>query len=214
MMTTHRLLPVVIVAVVAAIAVVGVTAFALRGRLAAVPYVSGALGRSQTRPASSATASTPAADKAAPRTEGTPRGDVTIDPRRQQLIGVRTVAATRSSLSAAIRTIGAVRYDETRLADVNLKVEGFIRDLFIEYTGQAITRGQPLFTLYSPDVLTTENEYLMAIKTREFVQQSQLPDARERADQLIASARQRLSLWDLPPDEIRTLEEKRQPSEA
>jgi len=214
MMTTHRLRPVVIVAVVAVIAVVGVTAFALRGRLAAVPYVSRALGRSQTPPASFATASTPAADKAAPRTEGTPRGDVTIDPRRQQLIGVRTVAATRSSLSAAIRTIGAVRYDETRLADVNLKVEGFIRDLFVDYTGQAITKGQPLFTLYSPDVLTTENEYVMAIKTRDLLRESQLPDARERADQLIASARQRLALWDLPPDEIRMLEEKRQPSEA
>jgi RND family efflux transporter MFP subunit len=145
---------------------------------------------------------------------GTPRGDVTIDPRRQQLIGVRTVAATRSALSATIRTVGAVRYDETHLADVNLKVEGFIRDLFVDYTGQAITKGQPLFTLYSPDVLTTENEYLLAIKTRDLVQESQLPDARERADQLVASARQRLALWDLPSDEIRALEEKRQPSEA
>jgi RND family efflux transporter MFP subunit len=214
MMTTHRLRPLVIVVVLVLIAVVGVTAFALRGRLAAVPYVGRALGRNQAPPASSATASITPADKAAPRTEGTPRGDVTIDPRRQQLIGVRTVAATRSTLSATIRTIGAVRYDETRLADVNLKVEGFIRDLFVDYTGQAITKGQPLFTLYSPDVLTTENEYVMAIKTRDLVRESTLPDARERADQLIASARQRLSLWDVPSDEIRTLEEKRQPSDV
>src|SRR5712691_9469636 len=114
-----------------------------------------------------------------------------MDRGRQELICVRTVAASRSVLSATIRTVGAVRYDETRLADVNLKVEGFIRDLFVDFTGQAITKGQPHFTLYSPDVLTTENEYLLAVKTRELMQQSQLPDARERADQLVASARQR-----------------------
>ena len=160
---------------------------------------------------SSAGPSTPPVAKAP---EVTPRGDVIIDPRHQQLIGVRTVAATRATLSPTIRTVGAVRYDETRLADVNLKVEGFIRDLFVDYTGQAITKGQPLFTLYSPDVLATENEYVMAIKTRDRLRESQLPDARERADQLVASARQRLALWDLPSDEIRTLEEKRQPSEA
>src|SRR5216683_3128276 len=219
-MMTHRLRPLVIAVVVVLIAAVGVTAFALRGRLAAVPYIGRAFGRHQTPPLDPATPSTSPAgktdktDKAAPASEATPRGDVAIDPRRQQLIGVRTVAAIRSTLSPTIRTIGAVRYDETRLADVNLKIEGFIRDLFVDYTGQAITRGQPLFTLYSPDILTTENEYVMAIKTRDLLRESQLPDARERADQLIASARQRLALWDLPPDEIRTLEEKRQPSDA
>src|SRR5207247_7142375 len=128
----------------------------------------------------------PSADKTPAAPQPTPRGDVTIDPRRQQLMGVRTVAATRTALSSTIRTIGTVRYDETRLADVNLKVEGFIRDLFVDYTGQAITKGQPLFTLYSPDVLATENEYVMAIKTRDRLRESQLPDARERADQLVA----------------------------
>ncbi len=171
-----------------------------------------AFGRPQAPPATAAAAPTPAADKAPPTTQGTPRGDVTIDPRRQQLIGVHTVAATRAALSPTIRTIGAVRYDETRLADVNLKVEGFIRDLFVDYTGQPITKGQPLFTLYSPDVLTTETEYVMAIKTRDLMRESQLPDARERADQLVAAARQRLALWDVAPAEIRTLEEQRQPS--
>jgi RND family efflux transporter MFP subunit len=219
-MMTDRLRPLVLVIVVLLIAVAGVTAFEFRARLAAIPYIGRAFGRHQAPPVDPAPPSSPPAGKtdntakAAPANEVTPRGDVTIDPRRQQLIGVRTVAATRSALSTTIRTIGAVRYDETRLADVNLKVEGFIRELFVDYTGQAITKGQPLFTLYSPDVLTTENEYLMAIKTRDLLRDSQLPDARERADQLIASARQRLALWDLPPDEIRTLEERRQPSEA
>jgi membrane fusion protein, copper/silver efflux system len=107
-----------------------------------------------------------------------------------------------------------VRYDETRQADINLRVEGWIRDLFIDYTGQRIQKGQPLFTLYSPELLTTQQEYLLALKTRDQVQGSVIPDARERADQLVVAARQRLALWDLPAEEIRALEEKRQPLEV
>src|SRR5207248_9527098 len=144
----------------------------------------------------------------------TPRGGVTIDPRRQQLIGVRTVPAARATLAQTVRAVGVVRYDETRLADVNLKVEGWIRDLYVDYTGQPVQRGQPLFTLYSPDLLTTQQEYLLALKTRDQMQGSTIADARERAEQLVAAARQRLVLWDLPPEEIRALEEQRHPLEA
>src|SRR5438067_1435735 len=124
----------------------------------------------------------------------TPRGSVAIDPRRQQLIGVRTVPVTRAALAQTVRAVGVVRYDETRLADVNLKVEGWIRDLYVDYTGQAVQKGQPLFTLYSPDLLTTENEYVLALETRDQLHQSVIADARQRADALVASARQRLTL--------------------
>ena len=75
------------------------------------------------------------------------RGEVTIDSHRQRLLGVRLAMATREPQTSAIRTTGIVRYDETRLADVNLKLEGWIRDLYVNYTGQLIQRGQPLFTL-------------------------------------------------------------------
>jgi len=141
---------------------------------------------------------------------GTPlRGAVTIDPRRQQLIGVRIVPVRRQAIEENIRTVGQVRYDETRLADVNVKVEGWIRDLYVDYTGQPVRKGQPLFTLYSPDLMTTETEYVLALKTRDQMQQSTIPDARQRADELVASARQRLVLWDLPDEEIRKLETTR-----
>jgi Cu(I)/Ag(I) efflux system membrane fusion protein/cobalt-zinc-cadmium efflux system membrane fusion protein len=113
-----------------------------------------------------------------------------------------------------VRAVGLVRYDETRQAEINLRVEGWIRDLYVDYTGQPIQKGQPLFTLYSPDVLTTQQEYLLALKTRDQVQGSVIADARERADQLVAAARQRLTLWDLPLEEIRTLEDKRQALEV
>jgi Cu(I)/Ag(I) efflux system membrane fusion protein/cobalt-zinc-cadmium efflux system membrane fusion protein len=138
------------------------------------------------------------------------RVDVTIDPRRQQLIGVRTAPVTLELMQHALRTVGVVRYDETSLADINLRLEGWIRDLYVDYTGQPIQKGQPLFTLYSPDLLATQQEYLLALKTRDQMQASVIADARERADQLVASARQRLVLWNLPEEEIRAVEEKRQ----
>jgi len=136
------------------------------------------------------------------------RGEVVVDPRRQQLIGVRTATATRESLTPTIRAAGTVQYAETRLSEINLKLDGWIRELFVDYTGQPIAKGQPLFTLYSPDLLATENEYLLALKTRDQLQNAQIPDARERADQLVTSARQRLALWDLPEAELRALDEE------
>jgi RND family efflux transporter MFP subunit len=142
------------------------------------------------------------------------RGDVTIDPRRQQLIGVKTVPVTRETVDQTVRAAGVVRYDETKQADVNVKVEGWIRDLHVDFTGQPIQRGQPLFTLYSPDLLNTQNEYLLALKTRDQMQQSTIADARERADSLVASARQRLLAWDLPAEDLRTLDETRQAVDA
>ena len=146
--------------------------------------------------------------------QATPRGDVTIDPRRQQLIGVKTVAVTRHTVDQTVRAAGAVRYDETKQADVNVKVEGWIRDLFVDYTGQPIQRGQPLFPLYSPDLLNTQHEYLLALKMRDLMRQSTIADARERADALVTSARQRLIAWDLPAEDLRTLDETRQAVDA
>jgi len=154
-------------------------------------------------------AETPAS---APAAAITPRGDVTVDPRRQQLIGVKTVAATKTTLTPMIRTVGSVRSAETTLADVNVKLDGWIRELFVDYTGQAVTKAQPLFTLYSPDLLAAENEYVLALKAREGMQQSQIAEAKDRADQLVAAARQRLSLWDLTDEQLRTLDERREPS--
>jgi RND family efflux transporter MFP subunit len=156
----------------------------------------------------------PATPTAPTAPQATPRGDVTIDPRRQQLIGVKTVAVVRQTVDQNIRATGAVRYDETKQADVNVKIEGWIRDLYVDYTGQPIQRGQPLFSLYSPDLLNTQNEYLLALKTRDQLQQSTIADARERADALVASARQRLLAWDLPADDLQKLDETRRAVDA
>jgi RND family efflux transporter MFP subunit len=135
------------------------------------------------------------------------RGEVSIDPHRQQLIGVRLAPVTREPMAAMLRTTGTVRYDETRLADINVKLEGWIRDLHVDFTGQLVQKGEPLFTLYSPDLLTTQQELLLALKTRDQVKDSAIADAREYASRVVDAARQRLRLWDLPPEDIAALEE-------
>jgi Cu(I)/Ag(I) efflux system membrane fusion protein/cobalt-zinc-cadmium efflux system membrane fusion protein len=140
----------------------------------------------------------------------TARAGFTIDPRRQQLLGVRTAPVERKSLTPVVRAVGLVRYDETRLVDVNLKFDGWIRDLYVDYTGAFVERGQPLFTIYSPDLVTTQNEYLLALATRDQVRESKVADARDHADRLVESARARLLLWDLPADQLDALERTRQ----
>lgn len=142
------------------------------------------------------------------------RGDVTIDPRRQQLIGVRTAPVVRQTIDQNVRATGSVRYDETKQADVNVKIEGWIRDLYVDSTGQPIQRGQPMFTFYSPDLLNTQNEYLLALKTRDQLQQSTIADARERADALVGAARQRLRAWDLPAEDLAKLDETKRAVDA
>src|SRR5207249_996970 len=97
--------------------------------------------RALQRPEAEATSGAPVTTSLQTAGAGTPRGDVTIDARRQQLLGVRTVHVARLAMAPSIRAVGTVRYDETRLTDVNLKLEGWIRDLFVDYTGQFVRKG-------------------------------------------------------------------------
>lgn len=203
---TRRLLGVVLGFIVAAAVVVA--AYAFRDRLKP------RLADHETMTGTPASTLPPLQQAPASSSATVPRGGVTIDPQRQQLIGVRLAPVTREPIAAVVRTTGVVRYDETRLSDVNVKLDGWIRDLRVDYTGQFIQKDQPLFTLYSPDLLATQNEYLLALKTRDQLQGSAIADAREYADRVVEAARQRLALWDLPPEEIAGLEERRQSRDA
>jgi RND family efflux transporter MFP subunit len=137
-----------------------------------------------------------------------PRAAVSIDGRRQQLIGVRTITVRRGAIRPEVRAAGTVRIDETRQTDVNVKVDGWIRDLYADYTGRFVQRGEPLFTLYSPDLLATQNEYLLAVRSRDRAAGSQVAAAGEYAGRLVDAARQRLTLWDLTAVEIDELEKR------
>src|SRR5689334_10256533 len=87
----------------------------------------------------------------------TPRADVSLDTRRQQLIGVRTVRVAHAAIAPHIRAAGTVTYDETRQVEVNTRIDGWIRELYADYTGRVVKRGDPLFTLYSPDLIAEQN---------------------------------------------------------
>ncbi len=151
-------------------------------------------------------APTPAADP--------PRGDVAIDIRRQQLIGVRIAPVMRMLVSSPVIATGVVRYDETRRTDVNVRLDGWIRDLYVDFIGQPVRLGDRLFTLYSPELVATQNEFLLALRNRDQALVSVLTDSRDYADRLVDAARQRLALWDLSADQIRSIQETRQPIEA
>jgi Cu(I)/Ag(I) efflux system membrane fusion protein len=118
---------------------------------------------------------------------------VRIDPARRQSIGIRTAPVERKNLVATIRAAGRVTYDETRRAEVSLKFSGWVRDIRVDYVGRVVRRGEVLFTFYSPDLLSAQQEYLEAL-------QAGGPGA-----DLAAASRQRLLLWDIAPsvlDEI------------
>ncbi len=144
------------------------------------------------------------------RRAATGRADVIVDARRQQLIGVRTVLVERRVLESSVRATGLVRYDETRLTDVNLKVDGWIQDLAVDYTGQRIREGQPLLTLYSPELFALQSEYLQTLTTRDSVRKS-AADALPQVEALVAAARQPLELRDVPEGSLRALEASRRP---
>lgn len=136
----------------------------------------------------------------------TPRATIQLDARRRQMLGVRTVRVESGPIERQVRAVGIVRYDETRLSEINLKLAGWISKLHVDATGRSVRRGEPLLDLYSPDLVATGDEYLLALATRDTMRSSQVPEARVQAERLVESARQRLRLWDLPPAAIERIE--------
>lgn len=128
-----------------------------------------------------------------------------VAPLKQQLIGVKTMAVEKRPMETIVRAVGRVDYDEQRIARVNLRISGWVEDLFVDYTGQVVRKGQPLFTLYSPDLVATQDEYLLALRARDKVKDSPISEVRQQADQIVEAARDRLRLWTLTDDQITDL---------
>ena len=129
---------------------------------------------------------------------------ITVDSRRRQLIGLETSTVTHHDLVKTIRAIGNVSYDERLLTKVTLKYDAWIGELEVNYVGAPVTRGQRLFSIYSPELLAAQQEYLEARKRL---------SRRNSNDSLIIAARQRLKLWDLADSEISALEDRGTPRE-
>jgi membrane fusion protein, copper/silver efflux system len=135
---------------------------------------------------------------------------VQIDPQRQQLIGLRTAEVTHGPVGASWKTVGKVAVDETQVHHVNIKVGGFVDTVYVDYVGKPVKRGERLFSIYSPDLLSVQQEYLLALRTRKALAEGGV--ATGAGDDLVESARERLRLWDIPESEVRRLEETGKPT--
>jgi len=148
------------------------------------------------------------ADEKESTTDGSaiPPGAVKISAEKQQLIGVQTGFVESRDVQKAIRTVGQIAYAEPRLAYVTTKFEGYIEDLFVDYTGKLVEKGRPLFSVYSPELVSTQEEYLLALRAQKSLEQSTIGEVTASANTLLESAKWRLRLWDISDKQIAELE--------
>ena len=131
---------------------------------------------------------------------------VKIPLERRQEIGVTTAKVERRTIGGAIETNGVVAEDEGRVRAVNAKFSGYIERLYVDRTGQPVRQGQPLLSVYSPDLVSTEREYLLALENARKLSGSSSPETASDARALVEATRQRLRLWDIPDADIDRIE--------
>jgi Cu(I)/Ag(I) efflux system membrane fusion protein/cobalt-zinc-cadmium efflux system membrane fusion protein len=129
-----------------------------------------------------------------------------LSPQRLQSIGVTSGEVEMRELSNDIRAVGNVAVDERLEAYVQTRFSGWIQKVYANSTYQYVRKDHPLFTIYSPELVTTENEYLLAVKNQDLLQSSTVPGVASGADSLLTAARERLKQWEIPAREIQHLE--------
>ena len=139
----------------------------------------------------------------------TPAGQVIIDPVTVQNIGVRTAITEEKTLSHVIRAMGRVDFDEERMVRLHPKTEGWIQKLKVDKTGQWTKKGSDLLMIYSPQLVSSQQEYLLALNNLKALESSPFEDIRQGAIDLVRTSRERLELLDVPKHQIRELEETR-----
>lgn len=132
-------------------------------------------------------------------------GGVVIDPALVQNMGVRVALTTRRDLARKVRAVGRVAYDERRVDHVHTKIQGWIEQLFVEYEGEMVKRGQPLLEIYSPELVSTQEELLLAVRYRDATRESDFEDVSRGGEDLFEATRRRLELWDIPKRDIERL---------
>jgi membrane fusion protein, copper/silver efflux system len=150
----------------------------------------------------------------APAKEQAVAPTVVLSPDKVQLIGVRTALAGFRSVDRQVRTVGRIEPDETKLAFVNTKIGGWVKKLYVSYTGDRVEKGQPLLSIYSPDLVTAQEEYLLALSaarpTHSHDDQS-LEEVDASGRELLESVKRRLLLWDITPEQLEELEKSGKP---
>ncbi len=140
--------------------------------------------------------------------EDVPEGAIKIDPVFVQNIGVQSVRIERVDIPFTIRTVGTFTYDDNQIAWVNTKYDGWIENVYVNYVGEPVKKGQKLFEIYSPQLVTTQKEYLQALEYARRMEDTDYPDIAARAKSLLASARERLRYWDITGEQIDALEKR------
>jgi RND family efflux transporter MFP subunit len=133
---------------------------------------------------------------------------VTVDEEGRRQAGIQTVAAKLGQLSRRVRTVGTVTPDETRIRHVHTKVGGWIEKLYVNFTGQAVRKGQPILALYSQELLASQQEYLQALEASRALKSG---NTYLSASQMVRAARSRLELFDVPSSFISDLEKSGSP---
>jgi Cu(I)/Ag(I) efflux system membrane fusion protein len=135
------------------------------------------------------------------------RAAVTLSPERRQLLGLHSEKVRQERIERVIRTVGRVAPDERRLHHIHTKYEGYVEHLYVDFTGAFVQRGERLLSIYSPDLVATQQEYLLAYRAQKRLAESGIPSVVQGGIDLLEATRQRLLLWDIRPQDIATLEQ-------
>lgn len=138
-------------------------------------------------------------------------GAVQVSAEKQQLIGLKTAPAELTTSGRTFRTVGRVAIDETKVVRVHPRVEGWIEKVFTDHTGEQVRAGEPLLTMYSPEMLASQEEYLLAIRGAGILKNSPVPDADRQAYSLVEASRRRLELFDLSEREVQEVAKSGKP---
>ena len=134
------------------------------------------------------------------------RAAVALSPERRRVLGLRSAPVQMVNLQRTIRTVGRVTADERRLHHVHTKFEGYVEKLFVDFVGKEVRRGEPLVSIFSPELVATQEEYLLALRARERLASGGIASVARGGADLVDAAKRRLLLWDIRPADIERLE--------
>jgi len=134
---------------------------------------------------------------------------VHIDSATMQKMGVRTALVERRDLARSVRAVGRIAYDERRVTHIHTKVQGWVEELLVDFVGQEVTKGEPLLEIYSPELVATQEELLLAARYRDATGESPFDDVRGGGESLFTATQRRLALWDVPERDVEKLLESR-----
>jgi RND family efflux transporter MFP subunit len=135
---------------------------------------------------------------------------ISIDPVTAQNMGVRTAQVVKGDISRRIRTVGVIAYEESKQYSVNAKIAGWVEKLLVNQTGQVVKKGQPLLEIYSPELVTAQQELILAKQNLDALSASSFPEIAAGAQSLLEASRRRLTLWDISKDQIARIEKSGQ----